>query len=170
MTPFVALLRAVNVGGTGKLPMSDLKAMCEQLGFLKVQTYIASGNVVFLSDLTEKEVKQKLEAGLQTYAGQKIDVFVRTPDELHWALNVCPYRDLSPSHTVLIFLDEAPPKDTIERAKNMTVERISLGNREIYVHYPDGQGRSKLIIPDAKAGTARNLNTVAKLAEMASAL
>ena len=53
MTKYVALLRAVNVGGTGKLPMAELRAMCESIGFAKVRTYIASGNVVFESELHE---------------------------------------------------------------------------------------------------------------------
>jgi uncharacterized protein (DUF1697 family) len=65
MTSFVALLRAVNVGGTGKLPMSDLKAICESIGFHKVRTY-----VVFRSAWSELEVKAALEARLQAYAGK----------------------------------------------------------------------------------------------------
>jgi uncharacterized protein (DUF1697 family) len=68
---------------------------------------------------------------------------------------------------VAIFLDEAPPKDAVSQAKNVADERMALGRREIYVHYPSGQGRSKLRIPAAAAGTARNMNTVAKLAELA---
>ena len=60
MVSFVALLRAVNVGGTGKLPMSNLKAMCEAIGFQTVRTYIASGNVVFRSAWSELEVKTAL--------------------------------------------------------------------------------------------------------------
>ena len=65
MTAFVALLRAVNVGGTGKLPMSELKEMCEALGFAGVRTYIASGNVVFESRKSEAAVKKALEASLE---------------------------------------------------------------------------------------------------------
>jgi hypothetical protein len=52
LTNYIALLRAVNVGGTGKLPMADLKAICSDAGFIQVQTYIASGNVVFKSNAT----------------------------------------------------------------------------------------------------------------------
>ena len=65
MTAFVALLRAVNVGGTGKLPMTELKAMCEELGFTGVRTYIASGNVVFASRKSETAVKAALENGVR---------------------------------------------------------------------------------------------------------
>ena len=75
---YVALLRAVNVGGTGKLAMAELKAMCEAAGFLSVRTYIASGNVVFQSPKTEVQVKAALEAALSTYAGKPVGVMVRT--------------------------------------------------------------------------------------------
>ena len=61
MPSYIALLRAVNVGGTGKLPMSELKAMCVAQGFERVQTYIASGNVVFSARQAEAEVKAALE-------------------------------------------------------------------------------------------------------------
>ena len=78
MTSFVALLRAVNVGGTGKLPMSDLKAICEELGFGTVRTYIASGNVVFTSRKSEAAVKAELEKRLAAYAGKPVGVLVRS--------------------------------------------------------------------------------------------
>ena len=79
MTAFIALLRAVNVGGTGKLSMSDLKAMCEAAGFAKVATYIASGNVVFESGWSRPaQVKSALEARLEAYAGKRVGVVVRT--------------------------------------------------------------------------------------------
>jgi len=73
-----------------------------------------------------------------------------------------------PNRTVAIFLDEAPPADTAEKAVGRKDEEIRLGAREIYVLYDEGMGTSKLRIPAAKAGTARNMNTVAKLAAMAA--
>src|SRR6516165_12256828 len=82
MGSFVALLRAVNVGGTGKLPMSELKAMCEELGFTAVRTYIASGNVVFTSRKSEAAIKSALEKRLQTYAGASVGVLVRSAAEM----------------------------------------------------------------------------------------
>jgi Protein of unknown function (DUF1697) len=81
MAAYIALLRAVNVGGTGKLPMSDLKAMCEKAGFGNVRTYIASGNVVFDSQETEGQVKATMEAALAAYAGKPVGVLVRTASE-----------------------------------------------------------------------------------------
>ena len=68
---------------------------------------------------------------------------------------------------VAIFLDETPPADGLRNAKNVAEERMAVGKREIYVHYPLGQGPSRLTIPAAARGTARNMNTVAKLAELA---
>ena len=80
-----------------------------------------------------------------------------------------PFPDRAASQTVAIFLDLAPPPERIERCQRPS-ERggFALGAREIYVHYPDGIGRSKLRIPAAGDGTARNMNTVAKLAAMAA--
>ena len=82
MTAFVALLRAVNVGGTGKLPMTELKAMCDAAGFAKARTYIASGNALFASDLPEAEVQARLARALEAYAGKPVGVLVRTAAEM----------------------------------------------------------------------------------------
>lgn len=170
MTNYIALLRAVNVGGTGKLPMAELKAMCIELGFANVQTYIASGNVVFQSELKEKKVKAALEARLEIYAGKAVGVLVRTGAEMASVLANNPFPQAAPNRCVAIFLDEQPAADAIEGIAGLDGEEIAVGTRELYVHYGDGMADSKLKIPAAKAGTARNMNTVAKLAEMAKAL
>ncbi len=79
MNVHVALLRAVNVGGTGKLPMRELVAMCEDAGFADVRTYIASGNVVFRSGLDESTVREALAQRLQAYAGKPVGVLCARP-------------------------------------------------------------------------------------------
>jgi len=170
MTAFVALLRAVNVGGTGKLPMEDLKRLCQRAGLKSVRTYIASGNVVLESDKTEAEVKKSLEKELAAYAGKPVGVLVRTAREMAQVAAENPFPEAKPSYCVAIFLDEKPPRDALEQLKHHHDERLALGRREIYVHYGEGMGKSKLGIPAAKTGTARNMNTVAKLAEMAAEL
>jgi len=124
MTRYVGLLRAVNVGGTGKLPMADLRAMCAEIGFADVQTYIASGNVVF---------------------------------------------DSAGNQSVVIFLDAPPDAPALADARHVQGERMQLGRREIYVHYVNGQGASRLRIPAADQGTARNMNTLRKLTKMLGA-
>ncbi len=82
MKTCIALLRAINVGGTGKLPMTDLKRMCEVAGFAQVRTYIASGNVVLSSAKATAQVKSSLETALAAYAGKPVGVMVRTPAEM----------------------------------------------------------------------------------------
>jgi uncharacterized protein (DUF1697 family) len=170
MAAFIALLRAVNVGGTGKLPMSDLKAMCEELGFTSVRTYIASGNVVFANRKSEAAIKSALEKRLAAYAGKPVGVLVRSAAEMAEVSAKNPFPKAAPNRTMAIFLDEAPPKDTIASVRGCKDEEIKLGKREIYVHYGEGMAKSKLVIPAAKTGTARNMNTVATLAEMAAEL
>ncbi len=168
MTKYIALLRAVNVGGTGKLPMADLKSICEDAGFTRVETYIASGNVVFESKAAPSKAKSELEARLLEYAGKPIGVVVRTAPEMRAVLKANPFPEAQAKYTYAIFLDHRPPHDALDHVAGQSDEKMSLGDREIFVHYPSGMGRSKLKIPAAKTGTARNMNTVAKLAEMAS--
>ncbi|MDN5001982.1 DUF1697 domain-containing protein [Bradyrhizobium sp. GCM10027634] len=170
MPAFVALLRAVNVGGTGKLPMTELKAMCEELGLGAVRTYIASGNVVFTSRKSESAVKAALEKRLHAYAGAPVGVLVRSAAEMAAILAANPFPKMAPNRTVAIFLDKAPPADTLAGIRGQKNEEVKLGRREIYVHYGDGMGTSKLAIPAAKVGTARNMNTIATLARMAAEL
>jgi uncharacterized protein (DUF1697 family) len=167
MASFVALLRAVNVGGTGKLPMSEFKAICEELGFGAVRTYIASGNVVFTSRKSEAAVKAALEKRLAAYAGKPVGVLVRTAAEMAQVLADNPFPKAAPNRTMAVFLDRAPPADTLTGIRGRKDEEIRLGRREIYIHYSEGMGQSKLVIAAAKAGTARNMNTVAVLAKMA---
>lgn len=169
MTVYIALLRAVNVGGTGKLPMADLKAVCESLGFTGVKTHIASGNVVFQSGKSAAKVKQALEAALTEYAGKPVGVFVRTAEELAAVLGNNPFPEAPGNRTVAIFLDEPPPPNALKDLKGRKNEQVLLGKREIHVFYPDGMGGSKLNIPAARTGTARNMNTVAQLVKMSAA-
>lgn len=168
MPTFIALLRAVNVGGTGKLPMAELKSMCESAGFTGVRTYIASGNVVFQSRGSEAKVKSALEELLFQYAGKPVQVCVRTGPELAAVLAANPFPQAAPNRTVAIFLDAAPPADTLDKITGRKDEEVELGTREIYVHYGDGMAQSKLKIRAASEGTARNINTIAKLVAMAA--
>jgi uncharacterized protein (DUF1697 family) len=167
MPVFIALLRAINVGGTGKLPMGDLRSLCERAGFWNVRTYIASGNVVAERDGSEANAKAALEAELRAYAGKPVGVIVRAAAEMAKVVANNPFPNRAGNTTVAIFLDHVPPRDALKHVKGQVNEEARLGAREIYVHYPDGMGRSKLRIPQANEGTARNMNTVAKLAAMA---
>src|SRR5262247_4830813 len=112
MTKYVALVRAVNVGGTGKLPIAKLKSMCSDAGFTRVQTYIASGNVVFESRLSPARVKSDLERRLRDYSGKPIGI-VRTASEMQASLRANPFAKATPNHTYAIFLDEPQPPDAL---------------------------------------------------------
>jgi uncharacterized protein (DUF1697 family) len=134
-----------------------------------VRTYIASGNVVFATDGDEARVRAALEARLAAYAGRPVGVCVRTAAELAAVLAANPFPDAPPDRTVAIFLDGPPPADALDHVRHRTTERLALGTREIYVDYRDRDtmARSRLAIPAAARGTARNMNTVATLARMA---
>ncbi|MGR9273977.1 DUF1697 domain-containing protein [Rhizobium leguminosarum] len=170
MTVFVALLRAVNVGGTGSLPMAELKAICEGLGFSDVKTYIQSGNVLFRSDEAEKTVEERLDEALGKTMGKRPGVMVRSRKELDKLAADAPFPRAKPNFLLVYFLPEKPPGDALEKMVAPDGEEAKLAGREIYVHYPNGSGRSKLKLPALKPGTSRNLNTVRKLAEMAAAM
>ncbi|MFM2287952.1 MAG: hypothetical protein RL684_1095 [Pseudomonadota bacterium] len=169
MPTWIALLRAVNVGGTGKLPMPRLKALCEQAGCTQVRTYIASGNVVLQSRLGAASLQARLAAALQVEMGKPVGLLLRTADELRAVLAAQPFADREPARCVVIFLAAPPPADAIATARGRAGEEIVAGKRELYVYYPTGQGTSKLRIAAAASGTARNLNTVRKLVEMTDA-
>lgn len=169
MLSIIALLRAVNVGGTGKLAMAELKAICEAAGFQAVRTYIASGNVVFLSDQGISKAKAILEARLRPSAGRPVGVFLRTAAEMAEVLAQNPFPEAPGNRVTAIFLDDFASAATLEGITGQASdEAIHVGYREIYVRYGAGMAKSRLRIPAAKAGTARSMNTVAKLAEMAA--
>jgi uncharacterized protein (DUF1697 family) len=166
---FVALLRAVNVGGTGTLAMSDLKSICEDLGFSDVRTYIQSGNVVFGCAWTEARVRAALEAALAAKMKRPIDVLVRSAAEMAAVLKHNPFPSAEGNRVYVFFLDESPKKAVFAAIKIPGGEELRLVGREIYVHYPDGMGRSKLKLSSLGVATARNINTVARLVAMTHA-
>src|SRR5947207_11220033 len=130
MTAFVALLRAVNVGGTGKLPMSELQAMCEEIGCTAVRTYIASGNVVFLSSKSEAAIKSALEKRLAAYAGKPVGVLVRSAAEMAQVAAENPFPKAAPNRVIAFFLDRAPPAGALAGTRGQADEEVRLGRRE----------------------------------------
>lgn len=168
MATLVALLRAVNVGGTGKLPMKDLKAMCEEAGFDSVRTYIASGNVVFETADPPERARSVLEARLESYAGREVGVLIRTAREMADLVEANPFPDQPGNRVVVLFLDRKPPSDLDRAVTGLANEVMRPAAEEVFIHYPEGQGPSRLAFGKAFGlNTARNMNTVAKLAGMA---
>jgi uncharacterized protein (DUF1697 family) len=170
MTVFVGLLRAINVGGTGKLPMTELVSLCGECGFKDVKTYIQSGNVVFKTSLSEPKAQAKLERALEAHMGKAVGVTLRSADELEAALAHNPFKKPEPNRVYIMFVNDTLPRNALDKLVNPGPEEVELGQRELFVHYPDGMGRSKLKLPFVKVGTARNLNTVTKLIALARAL
>lgn len=148
--------------------MTNLKALCEAAPFREVRTYIASGNVVFRSELSERDVKREIEKRLAAHAGKPIQVMVRTADEMAAVAAANPFPNAPGNRTIAMFLDDAPPRDALDGVTGRANEQLALGKREIYILYGEDMGHSKLKIPAAKNGTGRNMNTVAKLAAMAA--
>ena len=170
MWSYVALLRGVNVLGAAPLPMRDLVRLCEEAGHSDVRTFIASGNAVFRSSATEAEVRAGLETRLAALAGKPIRVHVRRADEMQAVLRDNPWPQAPGSQAMAIFLDDCPTPAMLASVKNQAPnEFLALGRRELYVWYGSGQGQSKMRIPAAHSGTARNMNTIAKLAALSAA-
>ncbi len=166
MVRYVALLRAINVGGHGKLAMADLQRLCPESGFICVRTFIASGNVVFETDGPEDLVRSALEARLHAHVGAPVGVILRTGAEMAGVVARNPFPDQPRDRVMALFTDGPLPGDVLEGAKGHKDERIVRGEREMFMFYPNGMATTRLSLPAGKIGTARNMNTVSKLADM----
>jgi uncharacterized protein (DUF1697 family) len=149
--------------------MADLKAIAGELKLGKPRTYIASGNLLFVSDEPEAKLRDMLEERLQAHMGKQVRVMLRTAKEMAAVVSANPFSDGRGNNVQAFFMNDEPPKDLLQAIRNQADdERIAAGKREVYVAYGEkGIGRSRLRIPAAEAGTARNMNTVARLAELA---
>jgi uncharacterized protein (DUF1697 family) len=171
---WAGLLKGVNVGGR-KLPMAELQALVEGLGFEDVRTLLASGNVVFSTRDNAPEIEKKLEAALEAH-GLKTDVLVRDHEALAAILAANPFPDAAkdhPNHLLVHFHRDPVPGEPMARLAELHAgpERLQAVGRELYVDYPEDVGHSKLPQGMARAkfpklATARNWNTVNKLAAM----
>ena len=178
MTTFVAFLRAVNVGGRNKLSMPVLRSSLEAVGFDDVATYIQSGNVVFKSAERKPDVvAAQIEAAIAADLGTAIEVVIRSGKELAAVIGANPFVGRVPEVTKLhvLFLDRKPDGAALKTLgqERFAPDEFAAGAREVYLHCPDGVGRSKLVVAIGPKlapaiATMRNWNTVTKLAEMAT--
>jgi len=171
----VALLRAVNVGGR-KLPMVDLRALCAELGWTDVATYIQSGNVVFRADGGPAALEKKLEAAIEARFGLAVPVVIRTAAQ--WADyppgNPFAQAAKDEPQRLMLLLSKVPPADGAEEIIQMRAvagEQVRRAGDALWIHYPHGAGTSKLSpgLIDRAVGspaTARNYRTVTTLMEM----
>jgi uncharacterized protein (DUF1697 family) len=176
MAAHIALLRAVNVGGRS-LKMGELAAFARDLGLEAPRTLLQSGNLVFESDRTAAaELESRLETGAEARFGFQIDFMVRSAAEWRALVAANPFPDAArddPSHLLAMPLKAAPASGAPAALRDAIkgLERAELIGRTAYLVYPEGIGRSKLTIRVIEKqlgvrGTARNWNTVLKLAEM----
>jgi uncharacterized protein (DUF1697 family) len=176
MARMIALLRAVNVGGR-KLPMAELRALCGELGWEDVETYIQSGNVVFNAAGEAETLEARLEDAIKARYGFHCDVMIRSASQWAKLLTANPFGEASKAepNRVLVGL----PKSRLESgaadaiaAKASASERIEEAGGALWFHYPAGVGTSKITpsLIDRSACspvTARNWRTMLKLKEMA---
>ena len=166
MTAYVALIRAVNVSGTGKLPKEDLKAIGEACGFDQCRTYINSGNLLFASDIGEAEAKALMERRVAEFLGKPAPVYIRSAAEMAETKARNPFTDDNPSRAFAYFIDEPPVPAMLDEARDINGERMALGPRAIYISFGEGISKTKLKLPAVKKATARNMNSVARIADL----
>jgi len=149
--------------------MAELKSIAGELGLKSPRTFIASGNLLFTSDEPEAKLQGVLEQRLKAHMSKDVRVLLRTAAELEAVVRDNPFPEAPGNNVQVFFMNSPPPDDLRETVRNLADdERVAPGKREVYVGYGEkGIGRSRLRIPAAEAGTARNMNTVARLAEMA---
>jgi len=172
----VALLRGVNLAGNKKIAMADLKTLIASLGFREPQTLLQSGNVVFrCKGRTCEQIERQIETALQRKLGLQSHLFVRDAEEWRALVAANPFpREAAadPSRMLVMCLREAPGAAAVKALQDAIVgkEVVRAKGRHAYFVYPDGVGQSKLthymIEKQFGSGTARNWNTVTKIAAL----
>jgi uncharacterized protein (DUF1697 family) len=181
MTTYAALLRGINVGGNKKVPMADLRTLLTGLGHTGVATYLQSGNAVFTSDHGDEDsLAAELTTALAGHFGFTVDVLVRDHAYLEAVRAACPFpaAELEGRQLHVTYFSETVEASRFEGVdpQDFLPEEFRIGDRALYLHTPEGLGRSKLAETLAKPrfhkgliATTRNWNTVAKLAELTAA-
>ena len=180
MPVFIAMLRGINVGGSHIVSMADLRALLTGLGLRKVQTHLQSGNAVFESDERDRvRLSGKIAQALERKFSFRVDTLLRTRAELAAVIANNPFarsKGIEPAKLVVHFLPNPMGKTERDEIAQLKAgrEQIRFGDCELYIYFPDGQGRSKLPVALdrilKKTTTARNWNTVTKLVELAAGI
>jgi uncharacterized protein (DUF1697 family) len=175
---WVALLRGVNLGERNKLSMRDLRGLFVELGHADVETYLQSGNVLFRSPAPRRELTQAIAAGIRGRFGLDVSVILRTRSELRTTVegNGFAGRQSDPTKLHVTFLATAPRPERVAalETKRFEPDEFRVTRGAVYLHCPQGYGRSKLSNAFFEqqlgvVGTTRNWRTVTALAELAGA-
>jgi len=178
MATYVALLRGINVSGANKIRMESLKTTFENLGFRAVTTYIQSGNVVFDADGSPDDLSLRAHRAISAAYGYDVEVIVKTREELEAVRSGNPFLqrsevDLKKLHVTFLAGDPADLSSIEAPSGGSGKDEYVITGREIYLHCPDGYGRSKIANGFwerklALPATTRNWNSIGKLCEIAS--
>ena len=168
MARLVGLLRGINLGSKRRIAMADLRELMSELGYEDVRTVLASGNVIFTGP--KAKAREKLERGLEQRFGFKVDVILRTMDELHAVVDHDPFKDEVDNLTryFVVFLPSAPDIGALE-GQDFAPDKFAANVYEIYAWCPDGMQNSRLMKalgkphPGATTATVRNMATVKRL-------
>ena len=174
---YIALIRGINLGGKTMVAMADLRSVSGKLGFQNPRTLMQSGNLLVESTASTAEVEARLEKGMARHLGREFEFFVRSPKEWDAIIKANPFSKeakADPGRLVLLCLKQQVTPAAMKELQSKIPGRESVAGRgrEAYAYYPDGQGQSKFTtaLIDRTLGTrctARNWNTVLKLAGMA---
>lgn len=167
------MLRAVNVGGTAKLPMAELRALAERLGARDARTYIQSGNLVCSPPGDPDRFDRALEQAIEQTHGFFREAISRSREELRAALEAHPFEVVEARYSYLTFLTAAPTPGAIAKARTYLTgdDRWDVIGRDVHLRYARGAGRPSMnAVAIGRAlgvpGTSRNLNTVRKLIDL----
>lgn len=171
----IGILRGINVGGKRKILMTDLKEMCQELGFKNVTTYIQSGNLIFNSEKPNSELENDLEKVISKKYGFDVPVIVRTVKELENSIDNNPffYKNADTKQLHLTFLKEKPSDENIEKALTFNYEpdKFKIEGKDAFIYCAGKYHKSKLtnkfFEKQLEVGaTTRNWKTVMKLSEL----
>lgn len=180
MSVFISLLRGINVGGHKKLKMASLKGLYESLGLHQTQTVLQSGNAIFRADSTEaRAIVSQIEDGILQHFGFESRVILRTPEQL-MTITADPVFSIeereTPNRCLVMFTEQPPMPDTVSGflQAHKGSEIVRFRGDEVYAYYPNGAGQSKLSNNALEkslniTGTARNWNTINRLADLVRA-
>lgn len=178
MSAWVLLLRGINVGGAGKLPMADLRDFLTTLGAQNVSTYIQSGNAVFTGEIDPADFAPRLEEAIETHHGFRPRALILSRESFQQIADAFPWPEAleTPAQGHIWFLARPPSRPALAALEELASpsERLKLTPQALYLHAPGGIGRSKLAAKAERLlgvpATARNLNSVSKLTALCAAL
>jgi uncharacterized protein (DUF1697 family) len=172
---YVALLRAINLGAKNKIPMAALRTLFEALGAKDVRTYVQSGNVVFESNASARDLRETIEKAIEHELGLDVTVLLRSARQLARIVRSNPFSARDQASLHVTFLEKRPKQSRVRALdpNRSPPGEFRVAGTEVYLHCPNGYGRSKLSNAFFEtgldvAGTTRNWRTVTALAELAA--